>query len=88
MDRLVFGLDQADVGKLHGAWNYIGSNSVKKRMKFKKILFHIHYIIRERIQLLNQFTSFTREKRPIFMTKWPYSWPSAIPSFDNQKDFK
>ena len=37
MDRLVFGLDQADVGKLHGAWNYIGSNSVKKRMKFKKI---------------------------------------------------
>ena len=25
MDRLVFGLDQADVGKLHGAWNYIGS---------------------------------------------------------------
>ena len=66
MDRLVFGLDQADVGKLHGAWNYIGSNSVKKRMKFKKILFHIHYIIRERIQLLNQFTSFTREKKVIF----------------------
>ena len=45
MDRLIFGLDQADVGKLHGAWNYIGSNSVKKRMKFKKFLFHIYYII-------------------------------------------
>ena len=51
--------------KMHN-WNYTGSNSVKKRMKFKKYLFHIYYIIRERIQLLNQFTSFTREKKVIF----------------------
>ena len=38
----------------------------KKEWKFKKILFHIHYIIQERIQLLNQFMSFTREKKVIF----------------------
>ena len=56
----------------------LGVIQSKKECKFKKFLFHIHYIIRYEFSSKTNSRHLLVKKRSFFMTKWPYSWPSAI----------